>query len=282
MAPRDNVIAKIWVALSPNNQQPTTNNQQPQLQSKQKTPQTPPSATVSGTLAAALAGVKTLILISSGDIFGDRSLQHKNAVDAAKAASVNAILYTSGLRAPNVELTLAEEHKATEECIAGSGLKHIFLRNGWYLDNWTGRADQFILQGKILNAVGGTKVSAATRADYAEAAVAAALLAHEGKLAKTAHELCGEAFTLEELAAEISLRAGKTVKSEVVSEEELCRQLKGYGLPERLVHLTAATDAEVSKGALYGETTDLVSLIGRQPYNWKQHVKEVVEALPLA
>ncbi|KAI9345880.1 nmra family protein [Zopfochytrium polystomum] len=186
-----------------------------------------------GSLAAALAGVKTLILISSGDIFGDRFLQHKNAVDAAKAASVNAILYTSALRAPNVELTLAEEHKATEEYIAGSGLKHIFLRNGWYLDNWTGRVDQFILQGKILNAVGGAQVSAATRADYAEAAVAAALLAHEGKLAKTAYELCGEAITLEELAAEISLRAGKTVKSEVVSEEELRRQLKGRGGLER-------------------------------------------------
>ncbi|KAI9345851.1 NAD(P)H:quinone oxidoreductase [Zopfochytrium polystomum] len=234
------------------------------------------------TLASALAGVKTLILISSGDIFADRALQHKNAVDAAQRAGVSTVVYTSLLRAPTSELSLAAAHKATEAHIAASGLKHVFLRNGWYLENWTGHAAQYIQHGKVLNAIGGAKVSPATRGDYAAAAVAAALLAHEGKPVKNVYELGGETITLEELVAEIALRAGKPVSAVAVPEEELRKTLSGFGLPQPAVDLMASSDVGASKGGLLVETTDLVSLIGRQPYSWKQHVKEVVAALPSA
>ncbi|KAI9345852.1 NAD(P)H--quinone oxidoreductase [Zopfochytrium polystomum] len=235
------------------------------------------------TLAASLTGVKTLILISSGDVIGDRVLQHKNAVDAAKQAGVTTVVYTSLLHAPTSEIAIAGDHKTTEEYIAAApGLKHVFLRNGWYLENWTGKLDTFLKSGALLNSLFGAKVSPATRRDYAEAAVAAAVLATEGKPVKAVYELGGEAITLEDLTAEISVHAGKEIKSVVVPVDELRKQFAGFGLPPKFVEIIASTDAAAAKGGLYVEPTDLIELIGRQPDNWKQHVKEVVAALPSA
>ncbi|MGH1558408.1 NAD(P)H-binding protein [Caulobacter segnis] len=89
------------------------------------------------TLASALAGVDTLLLISS-DAVGQRAAQHAAVIDAAKAAGVGRIAYTSILRADASPLVLADEHRATEALIKASGLAYALLRNGWYTENYTG------------------------------------------------------------------------------------------------------------------------------------------------
>ena len=97
------------------------------------------------TLADAFAGTERLLLISSSAA-GARIAQHTNAIDAAVAAGVSQIVYTSGSYADTVPLALTAEHKATEEIIRGSGLPYTILRNSWYLENYTanvGRALQF-------------------------------------------------------------------------------------------------------------------------------------------
>ena len=86
-------------------------------------------------LEAALAGVDKLLLVSGSEV-GSRVAQHANVVNAAKAAGVGFIAYTSVLAADTTELILAPEHKATEELIRASGLDFTFLRNGWYTENY--------------------------------------------------------------------------------------------------------------------------------------------------
>ncbi|KAI9331017.1 NmrA family transcriptional regulator [Zopfochytrium polystomum] len=234
------------------------------------------------TLAASLAGVKTLIFISSGDYKGDRLLQHRNTVDAAKQAGVTTILYTSMLFAPTTEISVGPDHSTTEEYIAASGLKHAFLRNGLYLDIWTEQLATITKTGALLNAKNGAKVSPAPRRDFAEAAVNAAVLANEGRPLKVVYELGGEAITMEELADEISLHSGKAVKSIFMPVEELGKLYLGFGLHPRVVEVATTTESASAKGGMYVETTDLVELLGHPPYNWKQYVKEAVAALPSA
>ncbi|HTK01861.1 MAG TPA: NAD(P)H-binding protein, partial [Bordetella sp.] len=82
------------------------------------------------TLPAALAGVDTLLLISSNEI-GQRITQHRNVVDAAKRAGVKRIVYTSLLHADTSPLSLAPEHLDTEQAIKASGMAYTVLRNGW-------------------------------------------------------------------------------------------------------------------------------------------------------
>jgi len=82
------------------------------------------------TLASALDGVDTLLLISGSDI-GRRVPQHAAVIEAAKAAGVQHIVYTSLLNAPNSTLGLAPEHVETEKLLAASGIGHTVLRNNW-------------------------------------------------------------------------------------------------------------------------------------------------------
>jgi NAD(P)H dehydrogenase (quinone) len=71
------------------------------------------------TLDRALAGVDTLLLISSSEI-GQRATQHRNVIDAAKKAGVKRIVYTSLLHADTSPLSLADEHRATEADLKAS------------------------------------------------------------------------------------------------------------------------------------------------------------------
>src|SRR6478672_9706398 len=120
-------------------------------------------------LDAAFAGGDRLLLVSGSEV-GQRIAQHANVIDAAKRSGVSFVAYTSITRADTSDLVLAAEHRATEELLAASGLPHALLRNSWYLENYTGQLSTFLEHGVVLGAAGEGRVSAATRADYADAA----------------------------------------------------------------------------------------------------------------
>lgn len=81
----------------------------------------------------ALQGIDKLLLISSSEV-GQRAPQHRNVINAAKAAHVKFIAYTSLLHADTSPLGLADEHVATEQMLAESGIAYALLRNGWYTE----------------------------------------------------------------------------------------------------------------------------------------------------
>ena len=81
------------------------------------------------TLDRALAGVNTLLLISSSEV-GQRAVQHHNLIAAAKNQGVKRIVYTSLLHADTSALSLADEHRETEAELKASGLLFTILRHG--------------------------------------------------------------------------------------------------------------------------------------------------------
>ena len=119
-----------------------------------------------------LVGVDVLLLISSSEI-GQRAQQHHNVLAAAKAAGVKRIVYTSLLHADTSPLNLAPEHVETEAELKGLGIPFTVLRNGWYTENNTGFAKGAVAGGAFIGAAGEGRISGATRADYADAAVVA-------------------------------------------------------------------------------------------------------------
>ena len=126
-------------------------------------------------LTAAFAGAEKLLLVSGSEV-GRRIPQHRNAVDAAVAAGVSLLVYTSAPYADSTSLQLAAEHRATEEYIKASGLPYVFLRNSWYLENYTAKVPDALATGVVVGAAGQGRVSAALRADFAAAAAAVLLL----------------------------------------------------------------------------------------------------------
>jgi NAD(P)H dehydrogenase (quinone) len=212
------------------------------------------------TLTAALAGIDTLLLISSSEV-GQRLAQHRNVIEAAVRAGVKQLVYTSLLRADTSPLSLAQEHVETEKLIRASGIPFTFLRNSWYIENHASSAKNAVAAGALIGCAGEGRISGATREDYAEAAVA--VLAGSGHAGKT-YELGGdEAYTLAQLAAEISRQAGKEVPYRNLSQADYAAALEGFGLPGWLAQAIASWDADASRGALLEESRTLSALIGR-------------------
>ena len=212
------------------------------------------------TLKAAFQGADKLLLISSSEV-GKRYPQHKAVIDAAKAAGVKLLAYTSILRAETSPLGLAAEHRDTEAYLKASGVPHVLLRNGWYTQNYTGSIPGALQHGALLGSAGDGRIASAARADYAEAAVAVLLKADQaGKV----YELGGdEAYTLADLAAEVSRQTGKAIAYRNVPEAEYKAVLLGVGLPEGLAHLLADSDTGASQGGLFDDTHTLSQLIVR-------------------
>jgi len=212
------------------------------------------------TLAGSLAGIDTLLLISSNEL-GHRAEQHKNVIDSAKKAGVGRIVYTSLLHADTSILGLAQEHLTTEADLKASNMQYTILRNGWYTENYTGSIGGALAGGAFLGSAGNGRISSAARADYAAAAVVA--LTGAGQEGKT-YDLAGdESYTLVELAAEISLQTGRNIPYKNLPEPEYAAALKGFGVPEAFADAIASWDSGASQGALFDDARQLSRLIGR-------------------
>jgi NAD(P)H dehydrogenase (quinone) len=208
----------------------------------------------------ALKGADKVLLISSSEI-GQRAKQHRAVIDAAKKAGVKLLAYTSVLRADTSPLGLAAEHKETEAYIRASGVPFVLLRHGWYTENYTAGIPGALAHGAVYGCAGNGRISSATRADYAEADVA--VLTADNQAGKV-YELAGDtAYTLADLAAEISRQSGKNIGYVNLPEAEYRNVLIKVGLPEAVADLLSDSDTGASKGGLFDDGHQLSKLIGR-------------------
>jgi NAD(P)H dehydrogenase (quinone) len=213
------------------------------------------------TLGPALAGAEKVLLVSSSEV-GKRAAQHAAVIDAARRAGVALLAYTSILHGEASKLRLAVEHQETERALRGSGLPWAFLRNGWYLENYTENLGPALERGAVVGCAGNGRVAGAARVDYADAAVAV-LTAPEPQAGKI-YELAGdERFTMADLAAEVSRRTGRTLPYRDLRPEEYRAMLAGAGVPGPYADLLVDSDLGVAAGELDDTTGTLRRLIGR-------------------
>ena len=222
---------------------------------------------------AALQGIDRLLLISSSEV-GQRAAQHRNVINAAIAANVKFIAYTSLLHADRSPLGLHVEHVETEKMLADSGIPYALLRNGWYTENYLASAPAALEHGVFIGAAGEGKIASATRADYA--AAAASVISEEGHAGKV-YELAGdEGWTLSQLAAELAKQSGKKVVYQNLNEADFAAALKGVGLPAGLADMLADSDAGAAKGGLFDDSHTLSALIGRPTTSLAESVKSIL------
>jgi NAD(P)H dehydrogenase (quinone) len=222
----------------------------------------------------ALKGVDNVLLISSNEL-GQRVRQHRAVIDAAKRAGVKRFAYTSILHADTTPLGLAAEHKATEGLIRASGMPFTLLRNGWYTENYTAGISAVLARGAVYGCAGDGRIAAATRADYAEAA--AAVLISEKQTGQV-YELAGDtAFTLAELAAEISRQSDKAIGYVNLPDADYKNMLMNTGMPEAVAALITDIDTSISKGALFDDGRQLSKLINRPTTSLAKAVASVMQ-----
>ena len=224
-------------------------------------------------LTEELKGIDKLLLISANEI-GQRARQHKNVIDAAKNAGIKWIIYTSILHADTTTINLAGEHLETEELLKDSGIDFTILRNGWYTENYTGSIQGALAGGAFIGSAGSGKISSAARADFAEAATV--VLSGESYKGKV-FELAGDnAYTLSDLAAEISKQTSKAIPYKNLPEAEYANILESFHIPKGFADAIASWDVSVSNGDLFDDSQQLSTLIGRPTTSLEESVKSAI------
>ncbi|MBQ4817444.1 SDR family oxidoreductase [Bacillus pumilus] len=223
------------------------------------------------TLKAAFQGIDRLLIISTAD--GDRVEQHKAAIQAAKAAGVSFIAYTSVVNARESQLVLAYDHAKTEEAIVASGIPHVFLRNNWYVENEKDTILAAVSGAPFLSPIGDGKVGWATRNDYAEAAANALTLSEHDK---ETYELSGPLLTHTELARIVSEVSGKEIKVEQIDVDTFGEFLASNGVPKEAVPFVKAIQSGIRDGALAVESHDFETLLGRPLTPIKEKIREMI------
>ncbi|MBO2445734.1 NAD(P)H-binding protein [Actinomadura barringtoniae] len=202
------------------------------------------------------------VLLISSNAMEENTAQHAAVVDAAVKANVALLAYTSVLGGAAATFRIAAHHAATEELILASGLPHVFLRNGWYNENYSGNIGFVLKSGIVMGSAGEGRIASASRADYA--AAAAAVLTGEGEDGRSVYELSGdEAWTLADLAAEVSRQTGREIAYRDLTAARYSQIMADAGVPVRDAESVADADLGIARGELAAVTGDLRRLIGR-------------------
>lgn len=213
-------------------------------------------------LATAFAGVDALVLVSTDGADDLRLTQHATAVEAAAAAGVGFIAYTSITDAETSRVGLAEVHRGTERAIRATGIPYAFLRNNMYHENYTAQLAGALERGALVTATGDGRVASAARDDYALAA--AVVAADPAQHRDAVYELTGPAaWSFDELAATVSAVTGRPLAHTKVTADELRAALTAAGLPPFVADRLAVLDGDIARGDLSEVRPDLEKLTGR-------------------
>lgn len=223
-----------------------------------------------GLARAALAGVKTLFMVSAAEA-EDRLQQHYTFIDAAAAAGVQHIVYTSFFgAAPDAVFTLARDHFATEERIKASGMDYTFLRDDFYLDFLPLLAGD---DGVIRGPAGDGVMAAVARADVARSALT--VLRDPALHVGRTYDLTGpEDISLPRAADILSAGTGRSITFHNETLEEAYASRAPYGAPPWQVDAWVSTYTAIAAGELAGPTSAVHELTGREPLSLAEFLAE--------
>lgn len=222
-------------------------------------------------MAKAFAGASAALIISSEGPNEVRAAHHKAAIDAAKAAGVGLVVYTSAINpAASSKFDWAGAHAQTEADLKASGLNYVILRDNSYASNIDGFLAKAVETGVLALPGAKTKVAYVTHADVA-AAAAAALTG--GAKANATYELTGpQGVDADELAQLLSSATGKQVKAVDLALPDLAAFFRSIGLPDFVVDGVTSFFAAAAAGEYANATKDVETLAGRPAQSMRDYV----------
>ena len=236
-------------------------------------------------LVKAFAGGERMLMISTMSV-GRRPKQHGNAINAAKAAGVRYLVYTSsdGLHPDNPAI-IAPDHRATEALIKQSGLEYTIMRDSLYGETpVTMVAPQALRTGVWRSPAGQGKVGFSAKKDCS--ACAATVLAGEGHEGITYAITGPEALTFRDACRLASETTGKEITYVDISFEEFDKDLEALGVPDDYItnmNIDGMTSGRkdivsyergVSMGFFSNVTGDVKKILGREPTSLRETYME--------
>ena len=225
-------------------------------------------------LAHAFEGASQVLIISAAAT-GEVALRHhRTAIDAAKAAGAQRILYTSHMGAnPNSPFPPMPDHAATEALLRESGVAFTVLRNGFYAATVPMLLGHAIATGELALPEDGA-VAWTTHADLAEAAA----------IALTTTDLDGitpaltgaETFDMTAVAALASEITGRPIRRVVISDAAYRDGMIAHGVPEAAADMLVGLFAASRQGAFAPADPTLTRLLGHPPIPLRDVLREAL------
>jgi uncharacterized protein YbjT (DUF2867 family) len=226
-------------------------------------------------LARAFEGAERVLLVSSNDSGAEAETQHKTAVDAARAAGAEHVVYTSHqASAADSLFTPMRDHAATERYLTAQGGKFTSLRNGFYAGTVPMLIGQALETGALVAPADGP-VSWTTHADLAEAA--AIVLAGESPFDGVTPPLTApEALDLEATAEILSELTGRTITRVVADDDEWLAAQVEQGTPEFRADFTLSLFRAARRGEFAATDPALGETLGRPVTPLRSLLRELV------
>ena len=231
-------------------------------------------------LTAAFKGIEQVFLISGNDL-GARLQQHKNVVEAAKAANVKHIFYTSSVRKTESKDApldpVVSGHAQTEESILNSGLDYTILRHNLYSEvvpMFIGDKEQLLKTKSVYLPTENGKVAFVPRKDFAEAE--ANILVSPEDYTNKIYEFNGsEQVSFEDISEILTDVLGEKIAYVSPKVDEFESQMKAAGLPDPIVGMLSMFSQGVANGEFNFEKTDIEKALGRKTQTLKEFLGEV-------
>ncbi|MFC6857936.1 SDR family oxidoreductase [Zunongwangia atlantica] len=231
-------------------------------------------------LTAAFEGIEQVFLISGNDL-GARLQQHKNVIEAAKAANVKHIFYTSSVRkteSKDAPLNpVISGHAQTEEAILNSGLDYTILRHNLYSEvvpMFIRDKEQLLKTKSVYLPTENGKVAFVPRKDFAEAE--ANILVSPEDYTNKIYEFNGsEQVSFEEISEILTEVLGEKIAYVSPKVDEFESQMKAAGLPDPIVGMLSMFSQGVANGEFNFEKTDIEKALGRKTQTLKEFLGEV-------
>jgi len=221
-----------------------------------------------GELEESLQGIDSVLLVSGMAAPDKRVEQHRNVIEAAKAAGVSKIVYTSiqGAEEGTAFSPVVQSNRQTEADIRGSGLDWVIGRNGIYIEPDIEYIETYKQQGEIANCAGDGKCGYTTRG---ELAFAYARMLTESKHNGHTYNLHGEAITQQQLTNYLNNAFGANLKYRELTVEQY-RQDRIDELGEFLGGVIAGIYEGIRHGATNNES-HFAQAAGRQHLSWPSY-----------
>jgi NAD(P)H dehydrogenase (quinone) len=221
-----------------------------------------------GSLPGAFEGADQLLLVSSSDPTADAVSLHRVAIEAAVAAGVGRILYTSHqAAAPDNPFSPGRDHFATEQLLDESGVPWTSLRNGFYAHSLTWLTGPW-RETSVMAVPGDGPVSWTAREDAAEAA--AVILASDGRYNGPTTITASASPTFAELADVASEVSGRTIRCQVEDEQDWLGRQTAAGQPAHMSGFLLGFYRAARDGYFAGTDPLLRELLGREPRTARQ------------
>ena len=218
---------------------------------------------------AALQGVEVLFMVSAHES-PTRTAEHAAFIDAAAAAGVRHVVYTSfAAAAPDAAFTLARDHYATEEHLKASGMAWTFLRDTFYIDFM----EQLVgTDGVIRGPAGSGRCAIVARADVAR--VAATVLLDPDAHTGNTYDLTGpQALSLADVARIINDVRGRTVTFHDETIEEAYASRAPYGAPPWQLDAWVSTYTAIASNVMADPTDAVEQITGTPPMSLEDFLR---------